>query len=82
MNILMSTGRFLLRGLRNSAFFTTPLPPADQICEILLGARECLVPALVSGSGEQASSVRLTPAQQQVWEELVASLTGRGSGGG
>ncbi|HEV3171570.1 MAG TPA: hypothetical protein VGZ32_14565 [Actinocrinis sp.] len=76
----MSTGKFLWRGLRNSAFFTTPLPPADQIREILLGARERLVPALVPGIGEQASASRLTPAQQQIWEDLVASLTGRSSG--
>jgi hypothetical protein len=77
MNILLSTGKFLLRGLRNSAFFTTPLPPADQIREILLGARERLAPALVPGSREQTGASRLTPAQQRIWEELVASLTGR-----
>jgi len=81
MNILMSAGKFLLRGLRNSAFFTTPLPP-DQMLEVVTRrVRERIVPALVPGSGEQTVPVRLSPAQQRVWEDLVASLTGRSSGG-
>lgn len=80
MNVLMSAGKFLLRGLRNSAFFTTPLPP-DQMLEVVTRrVREHLVPVLVSGSGEQSGTTRLTPAQQRIWEDLVASLTGRGSG--
>jgi len=91
MKLLTIVARFLLRGLRNSGLLTTPLPPpppappsppakqrGDLPLEALVSAGS---PALLLDGGEQTPAGRLSPAEQQIWDDVVAGLTGHGPGG-
>ena len=80
MNILGRILGFLLRGLRHSGLMTTPLPPIEESCDALPLETFASAgsPALLC-LGKLFPDVRLSPAEERIWNELVAVLTGRGS---
>jgi hypothetical protein len=83
MKLLTRMLRFLARGLRAAGLLSTPLPrtpeppPTGRRMDIPL---EALVsagsPALRLSTEEQTPAGRLSPAEQRIWEDMVAGLTG------
>ncbi len=83
MKILGRILGFLLRGLRHSGLMSTPLPPIEEACnplplEALASAGS---PALLLPFGKRFPDIRLSAAEERIWNELVDVLTGRRSSG-
>jgi hypothetical protein len=83
MKILKWTLECFLRGLRFSGLLTFHVPPPvlerDFVeCGLLVDSGP---PAVLLPVGTQASDGRLSPAEERIWSELVAGLTGRGPSG-
>ncbi len=83
MKILGRILGFLLRGLRHSGLMTTQVPPLEEPCEPLsLDALASVgSPALLLPLDRRFPDIRLSPAEERIWNELVEALTGRRSSG-
>jgi hypothetical protein len=84
MKILRWTLEFLLRGLRFSGLLAFHVPqPADRDGHTAAGALAGPGPTalLLPVGTAQAYDGRLSPAEERIWSDLVAGLTGRASSG-
>lgn len=81
MNILKSVFRFLHRGLCDSALLALHVPSLADYREYISGnaVAQSRPAALLLSVGRRVSGGPLTSAEEQIWQDLVAQLTGNGS---
>lgn len=81
MNVLKSVLRFLHRGLCDSALLALHVPSIADYREHISGSAiaQSRPAALLLSVGRQVAGGSLTSAEERVWEQLVAQLTGRGA---
>jgi hypothetical protein len=79
MNVVKQVLRFLHRGLRESGLIALHVPSLADCREYVSGgAVQSRPAALLISVGRQVSGGRLSSAEEETWNRLVAQLTGRG----
>ncbi|HEU5356359.1 MAG TPA: hypothetical protein VFU65_17930 [Actinocrinis sp.] len=78
MNVLKSVLRFLHRGLCDSALLALHAPSIADYREYISGTAiaHSRPATLLLSVGRQVAGGPLTSAEERVWEQLVAQLTG------
>ncbi|HEU5427502.1 MAG TPA: hypothetical protein VFU74_11550 [Actinocrinis sp.] len=81
MNVVKSVLRFLHRGLCDSALLALHVPSVVDYREYISGSAiaQSRPAALLLSVGRQVASGPLSTAEERIWEQLVAQLTGRGA---
>ncbi len=80
MNVVKCVLRFLHRGLRESGLIALHVPSLAACREYVSGSAvaQSRPAALLISVGRQVSGGRLSSAEEEMWNHLVAQLTGHG----